>query len=71
MTAPESGELLAVAGLSVRLGGRDVLHDVDLRVSGGELVGLIGPNGAGKTTVLRAVLALVAHHAGTITLDGA
>ena len=71
MTAPESGELLAVAGLSVRLGDRDVLHDVDLRVSGGELVGLIGPNGAGKTTVLRAVLALVAHHAGTITLDGA
>ncbi|RAJ38418.1 manganese/iron transport system ATP-binding protein [Kitasatospora sp. SolWspMP-SS2h] len=55
----------------VLLGGREVLHDVDLTVRAGELVGLIGPNGAGKTTVLRAVLALIPVRAGTVTLDSA
>ncbi|MEU5386917.1 anchored repeat-type ABC transporter ATP-binding subunit [Kitasatospora cineracea] len=62
---------LRISGLGVHLGGREVLHDVDLTVRAGELVGLIGPNGAGKTTVLRAVLALVPARTGTVTLGGA
>ncbi|MEW2517066.1 anchored repeat-type ABC transporter ATP-binding subunit [Actinacidiphila alni] len=71
MPEPDASHgLLSIRSLSVRLGGRDVLHDVRLDVSGGELVGLIGPNGAGKTTMLRCVLALLPHHDGTITLDG-
>ncbi|WP_030461241.1 anchored repeat-type ABC transporter ATP-binding subunit [Kitasatospora sp. NRRL B-11411] len=62
---------LRISGLGVHLGGREVLHDVDLTVRAGELVGLIGPNGAGKTTVLRAVLALIPARTGTVTLGGA
>ncbi|MFJ6216860.1 anchored repeat-type ABC transporter ATP-binding subunit [Streptomyces sp. NPDC092296] len=62
--------ILSVRSLAVRLGGRPVLHDVDLTVRTGELVGLIGPNGAGKTTVLRSVLALVPPHSGDVTLEG-
>ncbi|MDQ7810925.1 anchored repeat-type ABC transporter ATP-binding subunit [Amycolatopsis sp. A133] len=61
---------LEITGLSVRLGGRDALSEVDLSVAGGELVGLIGPNGAGKTTLLRAVLGLLPAAAGAIRLDG-
>ena len=61
---------IAVAGLSVDLGGRRVLSDVGLRVSPGELVGLLGPNGAGKTTLLRSILGLVRTHAGTVRIDG-
>jgi manganese/iron transport system ATP-binding protein len=61
---------LDVESLSVRLGGHDVLHDVTLRVRGGELVGLIGPNGAGKTTLLRAILAVIPRAAGTVGLSG-
>ncbi|AUS77372.1 anchored repeat-type ABC transporter ATP-binding subunit [Actinoalloteichus sp. AHMU CJ021] len=60
--------LVRVDGLSVDLGGRTALRDVDLAVSAGELVGLIGPNGAGKTTLLRAVLGLLPPRAGTIHL---
>ena len=58
--------VLRVAGLGVDLGGREVLHDVDLEIAPGELVGLIGPNGAGKTTLLRAILGLVRAKAGTV-----
>jgi manganese/iron transport system ATP-binding protein len=62
--------LVDVEGVAVELGGRRVLYDVDLRVAGGELVGLIGPNGAGKTTLLRAVLGAVPIRAGRVELLG-
>ena len=47
---------LAVEGVSVRLGGREVLHDVRFSIQAGEFVGLIGSNGVGKTTLLRVIL---------------
>jgi iron complex transport system ATP-binding protein len=56
-----------VRAVTVRLGGRPVVDDVDLRVEEGEWVGLIGPNGAGKTTLLRAIAGLVRYE-GTVSL---
>lgn len=49
-------EAVSVHGLSVRRGGRDVLHEVDLEVPAGSVVGLLGPSGCGKTTLMRAVV---------------
>jgi manganese/iron transport system ATP-binding protein len=67
----ETGHLmLEIEAVTVELGGRTALRDVDLSVDVGELVGLIGPNGAGKTTLLRAVLGVVATGAGRITVAG-
>ena len=43
--------LLDVCGLSLRLGDRPRLSDVDLRLSPGEIHALIGSNGAGKSTL--------------------
>lgn len=54
-------------GVSVVLGGRIVLHPVDLDVAPGSWLGVVGPNGAGKSTLLRAVAGTVPH-AGSITL---
>jgi len=59
---------IATRGVTVRLGGRPVVRDVELDVPQGQWVGLIGPNGAGKTTLLRALAGLVPHD-GTIVLN--
>jgi zinc/manganese transport system ATP-binding protein len=63
---PAQGDMLTVDGVSVRLGGREVLHDVRFAIKPGEFVGLIGSNGAGKTTLLRVILGLIPPSAGKI-----
>jgi iron complex transport system ATP-binding protein len=60
---------IELRGVSVSLGGRFVVSEVDASIAAGEWLALIGPNGAGKTTLLRAVAGLLSH-TGTIFLDG-
>lgn len=62
--------VLEVRGVTVGLGGRTVLRDIDLMLELGDLTGLIGPNGAGKTTLLRSVLGLVRPASGQVLVDG-
>ena len=47
---------LRVQDLSVKIGTRKILSDVNLHVHCGELVALIGPNGAGKSTLIKSIL---------------
>ena len=69
-SAVAQDDALTVDGVSVRLGGREVLHDVRFSIKPGEFVGLIGSNGAGKTTLLRVILGLLPATAGKITVGG-
>lgn len=62
--------VLAVRGATVRLGGREVLRDVDFSLAAGEFVGLIGSNGAGKTTLLRVILGLQQLTSGQVLIGG-
>ena len=48
---------------------RDVVQEVSISVSSGEIVGLLGPNGAGKTTCFYIIVGLVPLDGGTIFLD--
>ena len=48
---------------------RQVVKDVSLSVSAGEVVGLLGPNGAGKTTTFYMIVGLVPNDKGKITLN--
>ena len=61
--------MIELQGLTVELGGRAVIDDVDLEVRRGAWVALIGPNGGGKTTLLRAIARLVPF-AGEVLLGG-
>jgi len=65
---PTSNQVIDARGLDVALDGTPVLQDVNLAVRNGETVALLGGNGSGKTTTLRAILGLVPHQAGEVTL---
>lgn len=67
---PNSNVAIAFDGVTLSLGGRDVLHDVTLGIFPREFVGVLGPNGAGKTTMMRAILGLLAPRAGRIAVLG-
>lgn len=60
---------LHVRGLQKTYGSRQVVRDVGLDVSSGEVIGLLGPNGAGKTTSFYMIVGLVPSEAGEIILD--
>jgi zinc/manganese transport system ATP-binding protein len=66
----DEGRILDVEGVSVRLGGREVLHDVSFHIKPGEFTGLIGSNGAGKTTLFRVILGLRAPSEGRVLVGG-
>jgi lipopolysaccharide export system ATP-binding protein len=61
---------LSVEHLAKAYKGRQVVKDVSLEVTTGEIVGLLGPNGAGKTTCFYMILGLVNADAGRIVLNG-
>ena len=48
--------------------GREVVSDLSMTVSPGEIVGLLGPNGAGKTTSFYIIVGLVSQDAGQISI---
>ncbi len=52
-----------------RYGRREVVSDVSLDVTQGEIVGLLGPNGAGKTTTFYIMTGLVQPNRGHVWLD--
>lgn len=62
--------VLRLDGISVSLGGRQVLDRVSFSLGAGEVTGLIGSNGAGKTTIFRVILGLQPSSSGTVRVSG-
>ena len=62
--------MLEIRGLNVAYGESQVLWDVSLDVSPGDVVCLMGRNGVGKTTLLKTVMGLLPARSGQILFDG-
>ncbi|HLS79946.1 MAG TPA: LPS export ABC transporter ATP-binding protein [Steroidobacter sp.] len=60
---------LRVEGLAKKYRSRQVVQDLSIEVSSGEVVGLLGPNGAGKTTAFYMIVGLTPTDAGRILID--
>ena len=61
--------MLEVRGLSARIAGQEVVHDVSFEVPASGVTAVLGRNGVGKTSTLRAILGLV-ERSGEVLLDG-
>lgn len=51
-------------------GSREVLHDIDLSVKRGEMIGIVGRSGAGKTTLINLIMRLYDPTCGAVLVDG-
>jgi len=61
---------LIIESLSAGYGGANIVNDITLTVSSGEIVTLIGPNGAGKSTLLKSLAGVAQVTMGTLNVDG-
>jgi branched-chain amino acid transport system ATP-binding protein len=62
--------LLKVNRLYKNFGGVQAIHDLNLELFQGELLGLIGPNGSGKTTAVNLITGFVKPTQGKIYYKG-
>ena len=62
--------MLEISKINSGYGDAQILRDVSLSVSPGEILCLFGRNGAGKTTIMKTIMGLLPLSGGSMTLDG-
>lgn len=62
--------LFTLASVSMEIGGRPLLRDLDFSIAAGERVVLLGVNGCGKTTLLKMLDGLLFPTRGAISYEG-
>ncbi len=62
--------LAELRGVAKTYGERTALHELNLEVLQGEVLGLLGPNGAGKTTAVRILCGLLPPTRGEVRIGG-
>ena len=63
-------DVLALDGLTVARGGRNVVREVSLEIAAGEVTALLGPNGAGKSSMVLSMGGIIKPVSGKVLLDG-
>ncbi len=63
-------QLLTAYGITAGYGKIDILHDVSVHVSPGEIVSVIGPNGAGKSTTFKTIVGFLHPRVGRVVFNG-
>ena len=69
-TSNADDALIAFRNVSLSLGGRPILENINLKVRRREFICVVGPSGCGKTTLLRLIAGLVHPDAGEVIYDG-
>jgi ABC-2 type transport system ATP-binding protein len=65
-----NGPAVSLRGVTKKIGGKTLIHDLSFDVPKGEVFGFLGPNGAGKTTTIRMMVGLMSMTSGEITIGG-
>ncbi len=66
----EATAMVAVRGLTKRIGRQEILRGVDLNVATGETLAIIGRSGGGKSVLLKHLIGLMRPDEGEIWIDG-
>jgi simple sugar transport system ATP-binding protein len=69
-SGPLADEVLRAEHISKHFGAVTALHDINLRLNRGEVLGLIGDNGAGKSTLLKIFCGFQQPDSGRLLLNG-
>ncbi|WP_426786626.1 amino acid ABC transporter ATP-binding protein [Staphylococcus capitis] len=62
--------MIKIKNLNKKFGNHEVLKDINLEVSQGEVVAIIGPSGSGKSTLLRCMNLLETPTKGQVIFEG-
>ena len=61
--------MLTVENLSSGYDGTNIVNDVSIDISQGEIIVIIGPNGCGKSTLLKTIFAFIKPSSGKILFN--
>ncbi|WP_196591460.1 ABC transporter ATP-binding protein [Pectinatus frisingensis] len=62
--------IIDIKNLSIGYGNRQIIKNINITVSPGEIIGIIGCNGSGKSTLLKTLRGLLPSQKGTIRYFG-
>ena len=62
--------MIRVKDLCADHGGKNILNNITLDLSDGEITSILGPNGSGKSTLLQCCAGLLSPSGGDILIDG-
>jgi len=63
-------ELIEFKNVSKKFGNIEVLHDINLKIPKGKIIGLLGKNGTGKTTLIKLINDLLTPTEGEVLIKG-
>ena len=62
--------LLEIKNVNKSFGTKKILHDINLSISDGKIIGLLGKNGTGKSTLIKLINDLLTIDSGEILING-
>lgn len=62
--------VIELININKKIGNKEIIKDLSLKINNGKTFALLGPNGAGKTTLIRILLGLLKPDSGIVKING-